>query len=273
MELSTGQTKPVFSRRSFVVMLILLALRYPLLLLGEMEIIPSVIAFVVYLVGTYLLTALFVYENRANLRYYNITNIALLFFLCAPLVALLAGNDTDPTLWVRLGVAVVFAVLLFRKRKDWLRMEKIRIGSLLVNLLITGVLCVLLPLAIHAIRGFPVIDAPSGNIQVAFDIPYIWSFQLSSAAVSEEPLFRGILWGYLRTKGIKDGWIVLIQAGLFWLGHIYYIGTGINFWIVHPFTALLLGIVVWKTKSTAHSMTLHASINTFADYLRHVPYL
>ena len=261
------------SQVSFWLMIILFILRYPLLFFGEMGIVPLMVAFVVYLVATYFFTGLFIYLNRANLQRYNITNVALLVFLGAPLLALIAGNDDDLTIWIRLIIAIGFAVLLFVKRKDWFQNKTIRISQIIASIIFTAVLCVVLPLVIHAIKGFPVIEPQSNRLDITFDIPYVWFFQLSSAAISEEPLFRGILWGYLRTKGIKDIWICAIQAALFWVGHIYYAGTGINFWIIHPLVALLLGIVVWKAKSISHSMALHACVNTFADYLRHLPYL
>lgn len=270
----TDQTQmKSFSQASFLIMVILFILRYPLLFLGELEIIPSFVAFIIYLVITYFLTGLFIFLNRNDLKRYNITNIALLIFIAAPLLALIAGNGDDPTVWLRLVVAIILAIMLFYKRKDWLQKSRLEIGTMFVNIVITVALCVVVPFIIHAIRGFPVIETPSNNLIVSFDVPYILTFQLSSAAISEEPLFRGILWGYLRTKGMKDGWICLVQAGLFWVGHIYYIGTGINFWIIHPLLALLFGIVVWKFKSISHSMIFHTCVNTFTDYLRHVPYV
>jgi membrane protease YdiL (CAAX protease family) len=250
----------------------LLLLRFPLLYLGAAEIVPEEIAFVVYLCGTYVLTGLLIYQNRNNLVGYNITPIALLLFLAAPLAAIIAGNDYDPTLWVRVGIAVLFSILLFTKGKYRFRFEKANPSKIIVDVLLTVCLCVVAPIAIHTIRGFPVI-AVSGASNVTFDIPYIWFYQLSSAAISEEPLFRGFLWRFLRDKGIKNIWVCLIQAGLFWAGHIYYIGTDINFWIVHPLSAILLGLIVWKSKSITHSMVVHSSINTFTDYLRHIPFL
>lgn len=60
-------------------------------------------------------------------------------------------------------------------------------------------------------------------------------------------------------------------GNVFLFGHIYYIDTGIKFWIIHPLLALLLGMLVWKTKSISHTMMLHSSINTFTDYLKFIP--
>jgi membrane protease YdiL (CAAX protease family) len=256
------------SNKLLFMLIALLVLRFPLLYLGAANIVPEEILFIIYLCGTYVLTGLLIYQNRSNLAQYNITPIALLLFLVAPLWAILAGNDYDPTLWVRVGIAVVFSILLFTKGKYRFHLEKANVKNIIVNTFLTILLCAVMPIVIHALRGFPFIE----NAE-AFDIPYIWFYQLSSAAISEEPLFRGFLWGFLKDKGVKSLWICLIQAGLFWVGHIYYIGTGINFWVVQPLGALLLGLIVWKSKSITHSMIVHSSINTFADYLRYIPFL
>jgi membrane protease YdiL (CAAX protease family) len=251
----------------FAMLIILLLLRYPLLYLGAANIVPEEITLIAYLCGTYLITGLLVYQNRSNLARYNITPVALAIFLLAPLAAIIAGNDYDPTLWVRVALAALLAVFLFAKGKYKPSFANQNFKKPLVDAALAFLLCILAPLAIHAIRGFPVVANASPS---DFDVPRIWFFQLSSAAVSEEPLFRGFLWGHFKDKGLKDGSICLIQAGLFWIGHIYYIGTGINFWVVQPLAALLLGLVVLKSKSVTHSMVVHSSVNTFSDYLRFI---
>jgi membrane protease YdiL (CAAX protease family) len=245
----------------------LLLLRFPLLYLGEGDVIPKEISFIVYLCGTYLVTGLLVYQNRQNLEQYNITPVALLVFLIAPLAAIVAGNDYDPTLWLRVLLAALFVVLLFAKGKYKPSFVNVNVKKTLADAAFALLLCFVIPIAVHAIRGFPIIDDPNA-IRMYSGIPNNLFYQLSSAAISEEPLFRGFLWGYLKGKGITNGRICLIQAGLFWIGHIYYIGTGVNFWIVHPLLALLLGLIVWKSKSITHSMVVHSCLNTFSDYLR-----
>jgi hypothetical protein len=41
------------------------------------------------------------------------------------------------------------------------------------------------------------------------------AYPMGYAAALEEPVFRGLLWGYLRLKGCKDVTILLIQGALF----------------------------------------------------------
>jgi len=88
-------------------------------------------------------------------------------------------------------------------------------------------------------------------------------YQLGYAAATEEPLFRGFLWGYLRKLKWRETWIWLFQAGLFTLGHIYYINKHpYSFWIVVPVGALVMGAVAWRSRSIATSMATHGALNT-----------
>jgi membrane protease YdiL (CAAX protease family) len=87
-------------------------------------------------------------------------------------------------------------------------------------------------------------------------------YQLGYAAVAEEPLFRGFLWGYLRKAGWKDVWIWLFQTGLFMLAHIYYINQlPISFWIIVPVSTLVLGALAWRSKTISASMGAHTMMN------------
>jgi membrane protease YdiL (CAAX protease family) len=93
---------------------------------------------------------------------------------------------------------------------------------------------------------------------VAMSFPY----QLGYAAVTEEPLFRGFLWGYLRKSGWKEIWIWLTQAGLFALGHIYYLNKApLSFGIIVPVGALVMGLFAWRSRSIATSMAAHGAMN------------
>ncbi|HVN56460.1 MAG TPA: CPBP family intramembrane glutamic endopeptidase [Anaerolineaceae bacterium] len=100
-------------------------------------------------------------------------------------------------------------------------------------------------------------------------IPSVWRdglvnipYQVGYAAVSEEPLFRGILWGYLRHAGWKNLWIWLVQAGLFALSHLYYLSDRpFFFWVSVPLGGLVLGLLAWRSRSIATSMAAHGFVN------------
>ncbi len=88
-------------------------------------------------------------------------------------------------------------------------------------------------------------------------------YQLGYAAVAEEPLFRGFLWGGLKRANVREGWILLIQAVLFAVAHIHLLNTpqpalylGITF-----VNALLFGLIVWRSRSLAASLGMHGFAN------------
>ncbi len=85
---------------------------------------------------------------------------------------------------------------------------------------------------------------------------------LAYAGVTEEPLFRGFLWGLLRRAGWRDVWAWLLQTGLFALAHIYYLRqTPLAFWVIVPSGALLLGLLAWRSRSIATSLVAHGFCN------------
>jgi membrane protease YdiL (CAAX protease family) len=48
-------------------------------------------------------------------------------------------------------------------------------------------------------------------------------FHFSNAAILEEPIYRGFLWGYFRSLRWKNLSILLMTTGIFWLSHINYL--------------------------------------------------
>ena len=93
-------------------------------------------------------------------------------------------------------------------------------------------------------------------------------YQIDYAAAAEEPLFRGFLWGRLRQRGWKEHWILLFQALLFAVGHVYYVGNrNVSAFLVVPLGALALGLVAWKTRSIGASMITHGIVNGFGATL------
>jgi membrane protease YdiL (CAAX protease family) len=88
-------------------------------------------------------------------------------------------------------------------------------------------------------------------------------YQLGYAAVSEEPVFRGFLWGGLKSGGIKEYWILLIQAFLFTIAHIHLLDTPqpVLFFGITFINGLLFGLIVWRSRSLAASLGMHGFAN------------
>jgi len=89
--------------------------------------------------------------------------------------------------------------------------------------------------------------------------------------VFEEPLFRGFLWGYLRQARWKNGTILIFQAALFTLGHVYHLREeALGPWLLRMLLpSLLLGFVAWRAQSITASMVTHGFLNGSADMLMH----
>jgi len=106
-------------------------------------------------------------------------------------------------------------------------------------------------------------------------LPY-FLFQLGYAAVAEEPLFRGFLWGHLRKAGWNEWWIWPFQTLLFMLGHLYYLPQQpVPFWIVVPIGGLVQGLLAWKSRTIASSMAAHGLSNALTTTVARliVPYI
>jgi len=86
--------------------------------------------------------------------------------------------------------------------------------------------------------------------------------------VFEEFLFRGLLWMFLLNRGMNDRKIILLQAFLFWFAHYSIIFDGwYAFWISFPFVSIMLGILVYRTKSITVSTIAHLFYNFLVGFL------
>jgi membrane protease YdiL (CAAX protease family) len=254
---------PPIDKISLILIIFLLLLRYPLLILSQFGLINNTVSIVVFLLGTYLCTGIFICKNIKSLYQYCISIPALILFLLSPIASIIC-NSNDPTALVRIAMAVVFVIYLYRKR-HLINAVKNDVKTILPNCLIT-IACIFITTFLFAyIRKFSGVESPVTMSMLVNSL----LFQFSFAAVMEEPLFRGFLWGSLIQSGLSEIWICVVQALLFWLGHIYYINTGLNFWVIIPIGSLVLGLIVMKTKSIAYSMATHTFMNSFGDIFQH----
>ena len=230
-----------------------------------------------YQIGTYLLTAGLIWWERERLTEFNIDGLALWIILLAKPIQTLylalvwdpnVGMPADPLAfpnWPGLCCWVIptglFAAL-WLSHAPWPKLSRQSFMwaglGILAGLLTAVFLALPMSLQVRDVphfSGFLVARALGAGAASFF-------FQMGYAAVSEEPVFRGFLWGYLRQVGWENRRILLVQAGLFVLGHIYYINTApISIWIIVPLGAIVLGGLVWRTKSLSSSLAAHATVN------------
>lgn len=254
----------------------LLFLRFPLLFLVSFRIIPipSNLGLNIYYNGTYLITAMLIILRRNLLSNYNIDFSSLLVFLIAPVARILseyllkkaALTGTIPADPIKIAISLCLLILLLIFRP---KLCKRSIKEIFIYIFATVVVDICFGILLGIISGLQV----NRRMQVRANIYYfIASFiiQLSNAAVTEEPLFRGFLWGILKNMHWKDSWIWLFQTVLFMLGHIYYLGVyNYSFWITVPISALVLGMLVWRSRSIGTTMIAHSLFNSVGDVVAH----
>lgn len=232
----------------------------------------------IYQIGTYLLTAFLIWWETDDLAEYHIDPLALMIIiLFKPIQTLILkywGIEEDPLtfpnipsliIWV---IAIVFTIGVWLKRSKLPSIKPVSIGWLIVGIPVG--------LAISIVLSFPesfqmsLVDGLSVK-EILGQIPLLFFQQTGYAAVLEEPLFRGFLWGYLHKLKWHEVWIWLFQAGLFSFSHIYYLNRyPISFWIGMPVSALVLGWLVWRSRTIASSMMAHGMMNATGyafDYL------
>jgi membrane protease YdiL (CAAX protease family) len=85
--------------------------------------------------------------------------------------------------------------------------------------------------------------------------------------VVEEIMFRGMLWMLLKNLNFSEIKIVILQAILFWISHVYAFNNLAFFWINAPMISILLGVIVWRSKSITPSTIAHILINMLLGFV------
>lgn len=250
------------------VLFTLLFLRIPLASWAE-YLWPESAAWVepVYEVLTYLLIVFLIWWERDRLVDYHLDFWAILIILLfKPISILLLPVLSSPEhpmalphfpgIAILVIAAILLGLILFRKinigRPNWKGIAGFILGSL------AGILIyVLYGIVMIQWMHYPVPPDPGPTAWLA---PI---YQLGYAAVSEEPVFRGFLWGALRSVKVKEYWILIIQASLFAVAHIHLLDSdspalffGITF-----LNGLVFGLIAWRSRSLAASMGMHGFAN------------
>jgi membrane protease YdiL (CAAX protease family) len=205
-----------------------------------------------FIIGTYLLTAILIYIERDRLQAFWFDVISAIIFLFQS--------------YLFLGGIALFAAMGRKKAKFPAQPAGVLRWMLFGGLL--GVLSALM-LALLKLNPSGVRSAQPATLWYVFSALLV---QMTNAAVWEEPLFRGFLWGHLRLAGWKNAWIWLFQAGLFTLGHIYYLrAEPFGAWLVRILVpALVIGLAAWGARSITASMVTHGFFNATGDLLMHL---
>jgi membrane protease YdiL (CAAX protease family) len=202
------------------------------------------------MVGTYLLTAVLIWWEREHLRDFWIDLAAAITFLCQ-------------IFCFPIGIG------LFRAMRRHQARFPAPPPTLWRWALLGAMLAIVCNIFIVSL-GIAPREPGLVSASFAFLIPAVL-IQMIMAAVLEEPLFRGFIWGYLRRANWKNSWIWPFQALLFTLAHVYYLqNEAIVPWFVRlMIPALVIGFIAWRAKSIFASMVTHAFFNASGDILLH----
>ncbi len=254
---------------SYILLSILLFLRFIILaVIGGFT--RSGWTSITYEAGTYFFTALLIVWERKRLTEFNMDSIAVIFFIALkPIETLLPIGHSNKSLLLFYRPAGIFiwcisiALVIFLYRDNY-RTEPVtrkKLLWLLMAFIIGLILAISSGFALsYQIEKSQMFSMNPGLIIVLNVVSII--YQAGYAGVSEEPLFRGFLWGYLLKLGWKNIWILLFQAGLFMLAHIYYLTSHpISFFLIVPIGGLVMGLTAWKSKSISTSIIVHGTGN------------
>lgn len=252
----------------------LLILRYPFVILTREipTLIPNNIARDIFTDGTYLLTAMLLLIEKNRLEQYNINILALIIFISSPIIKPIMFSVTAKYTpfkvlqfsWLQIIVGIILCFIFISSN------TKIRKGNFKYHIkwlslsIITGIV-------LGLVEGFIYIPfSIRGNIRASFAI-FILNFivQLTNAAICEEPLFRGFIWGYLENKGWNWTRVWLFQAVIFSIAHVYYLPKSPVFFIGTFISALVFGLLVRRSKSIGTSMITHGILNSLGDMITH----
>lgn len=210
---------------------------------------------------TYILTVAIVWLNRHRLTSLNIDRPFVIALIIGGFLYVLYLN-----LDIGIPVAITAAFVFWAYQNNHFVLENtIEYPSGIIPLVLFSVLLALLPIILFN----PTFKQPASLELILSALTSTFYAQLA-LIVFEEVIFRGALWVYLRDLGLKEHTAFLVQAFLFWIAHSKYIflKNPYSFWVAVPLVSLLLGIIVWRSKSLTPSTIAHLLFNSTGTFIR-----
>lgn len=197
---------------------------------------------------SFILVAIVIIVNRNNLNRLNIDKIFIPIFLTGGL-----SYKWEPNwgLWlVAIDLLIFYVAILYIR-------GHLKFGDL-EPILLRITLVILIAFSISILF---IIDSMNFT-KIGWAVQ--WYREDISLLLVEEIAFRGVLWMFLKNLNFSEFKIVVIQAILFWLSHVYFANDNpISFWIITPIASIILGTIVWRTRSITSSTIAHVLFNTW----------
>lgn len=215
----------------------------------------------------YIMIGVFLLQDGSLQVEYNIDTLSLIFFILFGTIFRIDRVEyTTYEAAFMVAEWLIAGLLLFRvvTRKifvppvKWGNIKWAAIGS------IAGVLLAL-PLSylfVHT-TGFQTPPVDTDPYTVLLSILQ-GLFMNGRDAVTEEIIFRGLLFGYLAKHSGNEKQAFLIQFLLFWGFHFHYLWIPpFSFWFSVPISAFVFSMLFWRSRSLSSSIAAHILINTF----------
>lgn len=271
-----GYLKGFYRSIPIIIMVGLITLRFPFLFAAKYNIIkiPQNTTLMIFGNITYLLSAVLIIYERKRLSNFNIDIFSIFLFIGIPILTPFMNmiiRYFNPLLKLNFSIfQIVLALLLcvflivFPPKLDRKSFKKIVTWffiSIVIGLIISIIFAYLICRQKHV--GFV--------LRYGYELPLVLSLfmqQIRTAAISEEPLFRGFIWGYLNEKKWKWHWIWIFQTLLFMIAHLYYVPDSLySFFLIVPISGLILGYIAGRSKSIGNSMICHGLINSVSSMI------
>jgi len=201
---------------------------------------------------TFLLVTIAIWLNKDHLERLNIDKTFYSIYLFAGFLLSFLYFTSMASLFILLVTGMMFlnlldpCVFVDKQNYSW--------GKIVILILL-----LFLPIVISLWIKFVVLEINPGETGSVWNVLFRADFPM---VLCEEFVFRGLLWKYLKEKNYSVRRIVIVQAVLFWVAHIYYIfDAPIFFWVILPFYSLLLGVLVARSKSLTPSTIAHYFLN------------
>ena len=224
--------------------------------------------------GTCILTCICIWLVRDRLADFNMGGYAVILLALAPWLATagvtLSGLPREgwrfPVLQATANGLLLVALFLSGWRPAKLTPRSVKWAIIGV---LAGIACGILPGLVLRFFGLARVGPQSPVASFQYLLRGV-AGQLAFAASAEEPLFRGLLWGYLRDRDWPEKRVFAAVAVLFWIAHLYYITAApISFWVVVPLCSTAFAYLAWRSRSIGTTMITHALTNAIGDIVGH----
>lgn len=264
--------------------LVLLLLRYIVLVLINMMGFNKQIIWAIYDVGTYLLLGVLLWIERDKWDALGFHWHTLLLFVFAKCIEPIRNNIYGSNRYMQLGniggnliaaISIVFLVVIISNRHNIIYTYSESFFKTTLYGIIYGILALLLiysPVRFLNLSGNAV-NAGSFIKESFISIIFNVATQLAYAALSEEPLYRGIIFNAMKEKKHSNVVIVLFQVAIFTLAHLYYFPNKLfSLLVIIPVATFTITLSRIKSKSITGSIITHAIINGLGPIARNIAY-